>query len=1064
MHVPFAHWLVSLHQPRSIVELGTHKGVSYSAFCEAVQRAKIECRCFAVDTWQGDEHAGLYGAEVYEELRSFHDSRYAAFSELVRSTFDAALQYIPDDSVDLLHIDGLHTYEAVRHDFEQWKCKLTDRAVVLFHDTNVREREFGVWRLWKELSHQYPAFEFLHGHGLGVLVVGGSCGEAVSGLTRLSASASNSIRERFAFLGSRWHNDMQAHLDRAEFSERIRHFEAQWRDRAARVEALDAEVARLQECLAQAGSRSEPASTAEEHEAEYGRLQAEVEWMQAELSRVHAETALQARQTASHRLSANEAMEARKLSEQALADARRQVKEVGDRLADATAMLTTIQASTAWRATWPVRQFGKHLPRPIRRAIGGSARLAWWTVTLQLRQKLLRRRARPSPIASEMPERALPDDRLQRLQPVPRGILPRTDPVDIIICVHNALESVQACIESVLRCTLPPYRVIIIDDCSDASTAAFLAQQAREQGFLLHRNRVATGYTLAANTGLRLAKAPWVVLLNSDAIVTSKWLDRMWTHGARNSSIGVVGPLSNTASWQSVPSVFDGDDWASNPLPPAMSIEEMGDLVASQGIGATPLPFINGFCYMIRGTLLRSVGLFDEVTFGAGYGEENDYSIRVRKAGWSLVAATDTYVYHAQSMSYSLENRLRLVKNADRALAQKHDPARDIAPQARFCRDSLAMASSRARIEAGLQRRKLVDQGRRSFEGRRIAFILPISERGGGGNVVLQESMALQRMGVDVTLLNLEHYQRALGPIPELETLLVHSFLSVDSLTAYLKTEQHRYDAVIATLYSTVYWLPREATCRLGYYVQDCEPYFFATDDPEYTVALESYRQSEQIRMFTKTLWNQREVYRLAGRRPAVVGPSVDVSAFAPDAAGNDNDTIRIVAMVRPATPRRAPERTMRVLKQVASVLGRRVSVTIFGSSEADLERAGLQHSWATNVGMLDPAALSVLMSRSHIFLDCSDYQAMGLTALEAMLSGCAVIAPLRGGCNSFIRTGVNGLLVNTVDDAACVDAILKLVDDTALLAGLRRRAIEDANTYIPERAALQLMSVMFDD
>ena len=61
VHIPFAHWIVTVHRPRFIVELGTHNGVSYSAFCEAVQRAKLDCRCVAVDTWQGDEHAGFTG-------------------------------------------------------------------------------------------------------------------------------------------------------------------------------------------------------------------------------------------------------------------------------------------------------------------------------------------------------------------------------------------------------------------------------------------------------------------------------------------------------------------------------------------------------------------------------------------------------------------------------------------------------------------------------------------------------------------------------------------------------------------------------------------------------------------------------------------------------------------------------------------------------------------------------------------------------------------------------------------------------------------------------------------
>ena len=171
-HVPFAHWLVTAQRPSSIVELGSHNGVSYAAFCEAVLRAQIDARCLAVDTWHGDKHAGFYGDEVLADLRHFHDERYAGFSTLLRATFDEALEKVADGSIDLLHIDGRHTFEDARHDFTAWQRKLSPRAIVLFHDTNVREHDFGVWQLWAELSGQYPSFEFLHGHGLGVLAAG----------------------------------------------------------------------------------------------------------------------------------------------------------------------------------------------------------------------------------------------------------------------------------------------------------------------------------------------------------------------------------------------------------------------------------------------------------------------------------------------------------------------------------------------------------------------------------------------------------------------------------------------------------------------------------------------------------------------------------------------------------------------------------------------------------------------------------------------------------------------------------------------------------------------------
>jgi regulator of replication initiation timing len=204
-HVPFAHWLVAAMQPKSLVELGTHNGVSYSAFCEAVSRLGLDSQCHAVDTWQGDEHAGWYGDNIYAELRTFHDAHYGSFSTLLRMTFDEAATYFEDASVDLLHIDGLHSYEAVLHDFETWLPKMSERGVVLFHDINVRGGGFGVWKLWSELQQRYASFTFVHGHGLGLLAVGGAVCDAITRLCSLAGREQASvIRERFALIGERW--------------------------------------------------------------------------------------------------------------------------------------------------------------------------------------------------------------------------------------------------------------------------------------------------------------------------------------------------------------------------------------------------------------------------------------------------------------------------------------------------------------------------------------------------------------------------------------------------------------------------------------------------------------------------------------------------------------------------------------------------------------------------------------------------------------------------------------------------------------------------------------------
>jgi Glycosyltransferase WbsX/Methyltransferase domain len=223
-HVPFAFWLTNAARPKTLVELGTHNGVSYAAFCEAVVRSTLSTHCYAVGTWVGDAQTGQGDDSIFNRAKDFNDKHFSGFSELIRAKFNDAVVFFENGSIDILHVDGSHTYEAVKNDFETWLPKLSDKAVVLFHGTNVKQGDFGVWRFWAEISMRYRCFEFLHGQGLGVLVVGSQASSPVLELCALSEESQiATARERFKFAGMRWFVEWRGQAEGERLSKLLQH-------------------------------------------------------------------------------------------------------------------------------------------------------------------------------------------------------------------------------------------------------------------------------------------------------------------------------------------------------------------------------------------------------------------------------------------------------------------------------------------------------------------------------------------------------------------------------------------------------------------------------------------------------------------------------------------------------------------------------------------------------------------------------------------------------------------------------------------------------------------------
>lgn len=254
--------------------------------------------------------------------------------------------------------------------------------------------------------------------------------------------------------------------------------------------------------------------------------------------------------------------------------------------------------------------------------------------------------------------------------------------VDIVLCVHNAIEDVKKCLASiVVTLNQTTHRVIIVDDGSGQPTASYL-KNFQEKNFswvTLLRNRKAEGYTKAANRGLRYSTAEFVVLLNSDTIVTTNWIEKMVDVSFSNAGVGIVGPISSAASHQSIPDHRNSkEQTVINKLPFGLSPEAM-NIFCEKNASAQIIPrvpLVHGFCFGIRREVIDKIGYFDEDNFPRGYGEENDYCFRAADAGFGLAIAAHTYIFHAKSKSYIDEERIKLMQAGAAAFRKKYGQRR----------------------------------------------------------------------------------------------------------------------------------------------------------------------------------------------------------------------------------------------------------------------------------------------------------------------------------------------------------------------------------------------------
>jgi GT2 family glycosyltransferase len=621
-----------------------------------------------------------------------------------------------------------------------------------------------------------------------------------------------------------------------------------------------------------------------------------------------------------------------------------------------------------------------------------------------------------------------------------------TGKADIIVCVHNALEDVRRCLGSIVKHRSAQLnKLILVNDGSDEETTSYLRQFVAEAPVktALLENPQPSGYTKAANRGLAARQAEYAILLNSDTVVTPDWIERLIACGESDPSIGIIGPISNAATWQSVPQRYSPHgDWAINELP-LSSLDRISCIFSVLHAPQYPrVPLVNGFCFAIKRAVIDAIGMFDEELFPNGYGEENDYCLRAGKAGFSGTIADDCYLFHAKSKSYSHETRRELGGQARLVLSQKYGA--EVEKATNVLKNSPELARARSVFA------RVVDAPPCS-----ILFLMNFRGAGGGANAIVQEANGLRKLGAAVQVAirrQDESFYRE--RFPGVARNLFHVSESIAELIGYAR----HFEFVVATLFKTVRTLKTLLEQAPGvipcYYIQDYEPNFYHPSEANYLEAVESYTLIPEMRCFAYSPWVCETVAQKHRAHVHKTEPSLDRDTFFSDDRPKPGTPFVVCAMVRPMTERRSPGLTFEILRRIKREFGERVEVHMFGLEPDDpfLERQPTDFEYNV-LGILPPQAVASLMRESSLFIDASTYQAFGCTGLEAMACRCATILPSQGGISEYAVDGVNTLLAAPNDAGEVLRKVTHYISEPQLYQSIVGEGLKTAARYSIEKA-----------
>ena len=586
---------------------------------------------------------------------------------------------------------------------------------------------------------------------------------------------------------------------------------------------------------------------------------------------------------------------------------------------------------------------------------------------------------------------------------------------DIIIPIYNSPEWVKLCVYSLIKNTPKEFinKIILMNDNSDKITCNCIEnleeKYKKEYNIIVSRNEKNIGFIKNVNKGFGLSDADYVLLLNTDCLVSKNTIPKLIEHMEKNKNIGLICPVSSNAANLSL-------DIFSN-----YSYMQMNELLEQNFRGMTfDACTVVGNCLMITKECIEKVGYLDEI-YGMGYGDETDYQFKAHAKGFEAKVAIDTYVFHKSEVSFgtSPEKQARLEHNRkiffDRwgeeynkkmSVYVKNDPIK-------YIKENLKIKEKASPD---------------------VLFFLPdIHQKAGGVHIVVDIVNYLNINGIFANILTERLHN-------DYEEIMLFSPSYMNNINAL------NPKCIVGTIYPTIFFcetIAKHFNIPCVNFMQGYEPCF--ENGRVFEWAELACKSSQNILAISNFL--KEKCKNNFGKDAFVINNGINKDLLYNNY--NKNDYVKVITMFLRGNYAKGDFILIEILKQLTLTCNN-IEINVIYNNEI-MRPINNNDNVKINYikGPISRKKVNEILFDTDILVDASLMEGFGLTALESMAAGCVPILSQSFGIEEYAKDGKNSYIISEINNAnKYIEKIKILLDNPSKYLEIRRNALNTASHF----------------